>query len=118
VRLAVQFDDGTRQEQTRTFLFPLAEEDRVVRALAALLDGMSWSADAVGLSVALEQIQDVFAEQLTLFPLEDERRAKLREVQRYLAARFGRNCLRRAVLAQPGAPLPEWRVGWLDEAEP
>ena len=56
-------------------------------------------------------------EQLCLFPLEDERRLKLREVQRYLAARFGGNCLRRAVLAQPGAPLPEWRVGWLEEEE-
>ncbi len=118
VRLAVQLDDGTRQEQTRTFLFPLAEEDRVVRALSGLLDGMPWSAAAVGLSVILEQIQDVVAEQLALFPPEDERQAKLREVQRYLAARFGSNCLRRAVLAQPGAPLPEWRVGWLDEAEP
>ena len=117
-RLAVQFDDGTRQEQTRTFLFPLAEEDRVVRALAGLLEAMRWPAAATRLSVALEQIQDVVAEQLTLFPLEDERQAKLREVQRYLAARFGSNCLRRAVMAQPGAPLPEWRVGWLDEAEP
>jgi protein ImuB len=118
VRLAVQFDDGARQEQTRAFLLPLADEDRVMRALAGLLDGMPWPAAAVGLSVVLEQIQDVVAEQLTLFPLEDERRAKLREVQRYLAARFGSNCLRRAILAQPGAPLPEWRVGWLDEAEP
>jgi nucleotidyltransferase/DNA polymerase involved in DNA repair len=118
VRLAVEFDDGTRQEQTRTFLFPLADQDRVVRTLAGLLDGMRWSAAAAGLSVVLEQIQDVVAEQLTLFPLEDERQTKLREVQRYLAARFGSNCLRRAVLAQPGAPLPEWRVGWLDEAEP
>jgi nucleotidyltransferase/DNA polymerase involved in DNA repair len=118
VRLAVQFDDGTKQEQTRTFLFPLADEDRVVRALAGLLDGMRWSAAAAALSVVMEQIQDVVAEQLALFPLEDERQTKLREVQRYLAARFGSNCLRRAVLAQPGAPLPEWRVGWLDEAEP
>ena len=35
-------------------------------------------------------------------------------LDRYLAARFGANCLRRAVLAQPGAPLPEWRAGWLE----
>jgi hypothetical protein len=51
---------------------------------------------------------------LALFPLADERAGKLREVQRYLAARFGANSLRRAVMAQPGAPLAEWRVGWLD----
>jgi hypothetical protein len=35
-------------------------------------------------------------------------------VQRYLAARFGANRLRRAVMIQPGAPLPEWRTGWRD----
>jgi hypothetical protein len=68
--------------------------------------------------VTLAQVQEAVAEQLTLFPLQDEREAKLREVQRYLAARFGANTLRRAVLAQPGAPLPEWRVGWLDEGTP
>jgi hypothetical protein len=55
---------------------------------------------------------------LTLFPLQNERESKLQEVQRYLATRFGANCLRRAVLAQPGAPLPEWRVGWLEEGAP
>ena len=44
-------------------------------------------------------------------------RENLCQVQRYLATRFEAHRLRRAVLAQPGAPLPEWRVGWLDEEE-
>lgn len=57
-------------------------------------------------------------EQLTLFPAENERERKLREVQRYLAARFGANRLRRAILAQPNAPIPEWRAGWMDGEEP
>ena len=43
---------------------------------------------------------------------------KLEEVKRYLATRFGTSSLRRAVLSQPAAPLPEWRAGWLDENEP
>jgi hypothetical protein len=38
-------------------------------------------------------------------------------VQRYLAARFGVDRLRRVVLAQPGAPLPEWRVNWSGNEE-
>ena len=66
--------------------------------------------------MSLAQIQDAVAEQLTLFPLEDERAANLQEVERYLAARFGPSFkagrLRQAVMAQPGAPLPEWRVSW------
>jgi len=72
----------------------------------------------VALSVALEQIEDAAPEQLTLFPMYDERESKIQEVQRYLVTRFGANRLRRAVLAQPGAPLPEWRVSWQDGGEP
>jgi hypothetical protein len=131
VRLTVHFDDGDAQEQERVFLFPMANEDRVVEALTGLLDRIDWHpvpsgsvpansevggrTGASGLTVVLDQIQDASAEQLTLFPMEDEATTKLREVQRYLAARFGSHVLRRAVLAQPGAPLPEWRVGWVDE---
>jgi hypothetical protein len=77
---------------------------------------MSWQAAATALEVSLAQIQDAVAEQLTLFPLTDERSAKLQEVERYLATRFGPSFkagrLRQAMLAQPGAPLPEWRVSW------
>jgi nucleotidyltransferase/DNA polymerase involved in DNA repair len=123
VRLAVQFDDGSTQERERTFLLPVAGEDRVMGALGQLLDGMRWRSGAAGLSVTLAQIQDAVAEQLTLFPLGSGGEGTSRGVQpahcrRYLAARFGASRLRRAVLAQPGAPLPEWRVGWLDEGEP
>jgi nucleotidyltransferase/DNA polymerase involved in DNA repair len=122
VRLAVHFDDGSIQERERAFLFPVAEEERVVRTLGQLLDGMKWQAAATVLAVSLAQIQDAVAEQLALFPLENERGAKLREVERYLAARFGTSPLgggrlRRPVLAQPGAPLPEWRIGWQSENE-
>ena len=112
VRLAVHFDDGSAQERTRTFLFPASQEDLVVRAVEQLLVAIRWPAPAVALAVTLEQIQDAVPEQMALFPLADERENKLREVERYLAARFGANRLRRAVLAQPGAPLPEWRIGW------
>ena len=121
VRLSVRFEDGDTQERTRAFLFPVADEERVMRAMDQLLAGVSWQAAATALAVSLAQIQDAVAEQLTLFPLEDERNAKLREVERYLAARFGPSFtagrLRKAVMAQPGAPLPEWRVSWRDGEE-
>ena len=113
VRLTVRFDDDGAQNRERNFLLPVSEEGRVVRTMKQLLDGMRWQAAASALEVELGQIQDVVPEQLTLFPLEDEREGKLREVQRYLSARFGANHLRRAVMAQLGAPLPEWRTGWL-----
>jgi nucleotidyltransferase/DNA polymerase involved in DNA repair len=122
VRLTVRFESAFASERARSFLFPVSDEERMVRALEQLLDGMAWPAAATGLAVSLAQIQDAVAEQLTLFPLDgealaDERRQKLREVERYLAARFGAppfmsGWLRRPVLDQPGAPLPEWRVAW------
>ncbi len=125
VRLTVDFDDGSTQERARTFLFPTADEPIVVRILGQLLDGMRWYAHAVALAVALEHLQDVVVEQQSLFSVlgqaqgkaKDEREQKLQEVQRYLAARFGVNRLRWVVLSQPGAPLPEWRVGWLEGGE-
>jgi len=117
VRLEVRFEDSSVQAGERTFLLPVAEEGRVKRTLEQLLVGLRWQAAATGLAVTLAQIQDALAEQLTLFPLEAEN-TKLREVPRYLATRFGASHLRRAVLAQPGAPLPEWRVGWLPEGDP
>ena len=122
VRLAVQFDDGSEQERERTFLLPVSQEERMVRALDRLLDSLKWPSAATALTVHLGQIQDTAAEQLTLFPLENEAETRIHEVQRYLATRFRTPeavpCLRRAALVQPGAPLPEWRVGWLDEGAP
>ncbi len=135
-RLTVHFDDGSAQERERAFFVPAADEGRVVGAFERLLEGVGGQAcppasqnpdpsapqnpdpsqerwaGVTGLSIELEEIQDTVPEQLTLFPFQDERVGKLQEVQRYLANRFGANRLRRAVLAQPGAPLPEWRVSW------
>ena len=118
LRLAVQYDDGSTEEHTRGFVFPTAGEATIVRALEQLLLKMSWPAPATALNIALEQIQDAVIEQLCLFTTgsehEQKPRHELRQVQRYLAARFGAHCLRRAALIQPGAPLPEWRVGWME----
>jgi len=118
MHLVVRFDDGSVQERTRTFLSPTANKTQVMRVLGQLSDGMRWPGCITSLEVTLEQIQDAVAEQLPLFPLEDQRTQKLREVQRYLVARFGADRLRRVVLARPGAPLPEWRVSWLSEEGP
>jgi nucleotidyltransferase/DNA polymerase involved in DNA repair len=117
IRLTAWFENGDTQEKERAFLLPTSDDGRVLQALEGLLDGMRWQAGAAALSVALEQIQDTVPEQLTLFPLRDEQEGKLQEAQRYLVTRFGANHLRRAVLTQPGAPLPEWRASWQVEDE-
>lgn len=118
LRLTVHFANHSSQEQERVFLFPTAEEARVMLALEQLLGRMRWSAGATSFTVALERIQDAVVEQLPLIASEAERERKLREVQSYLAARFGANRLRRAILSQPAAPLPEWRIHWITAEEP
>lgn len=113
VRLTVYFADDSAQERERTLLFPTADEKRTVLVLGQLADGMQWHMGATALQVTLERIQDSLAEQLTLFPMQTEKEHKLLEVQSYLQARFGANRLRRAILANPAAPLPEWCANWL-----
>jgi DNA polymerase-4 len=114
IRLTVRFVDDSAQERERTLLFPTADEERTVLVLGQLVDGMQWHMGATALQVTLERIQDSLAEQLTLFPMQTEKELKLLEVQSYLQARFGANRLRRAILAHPTAPLPEWRANWLE----
>jgi hypothetical protein len=116
-RLGLRFEDGGLQETRHTFLSPTADAAHLLRVLGGLVDGLRWPGPAVGLQVTLEQIQDAVPEQLPLFALEDPRAEKLRQVERYLAQRFGTARLRRAVLSHPRAPLPEWRAGWLAEDE-
>jgi nucleotidyltransferase/DNA polymerase involved in DNA repair len=118
VRLTVRFVDDNAQERERTLLFPTADEERTVLVLGQLADGMQWRMGATALQVTLERIQDSLAEQLTLFPMQTEKELKLLEVQSYLQARFGANRLRRAILAYPAAPLPEWRTNWLSVPYP
>jgi hypothetical protein len=139
LRLCVQFDDGSTWEKTRAFLHPIAQDRPVLRTLGELLDGLQGQGhhndpDAGGTAVAisglvvtLEQIQDPVAEQLSLFSFSTT--TSFQEIQRYLASRFSPPGapgvssfegprLRRAVMSRPGAPLPEWRIDWLDEAGP
>jgi hypothetical protein len=117
LRLALEYENGETEEQVRVLLYPTAQEAAILGVLEQLAGKMSWPAPATALSIALEQIQDAVMEQLSLFTTADAREHKLREVQRYLTARFGANCLRRAALVQPGAPLPEWRVSWIEDVE-
>ena len=114
LRLTMRFDNGHTSVRTRTFVVPTSSASRLSGALEQLAFRGAWPAPLTALEVALEELQDAAGqmEQLSFLPGEDRRAEKLRQVQRYLTTRFGANCLRRAILSQPNAPLAEWRVGW------
>jgi nucleotidyltransferase/DNA polymerase involved in DNA repair len=115
LRLDIHFDDGHASASTRVFATPIAELRQLTDAAALLLDRVRWTASAVALHVALEEIQDAVVEQLMLFEVNRRQDAGLRQVQQYLVSRFGESPLKRAAVTHPGAPLPEWRVSWQSE---
>jgi protein ImuB len=116
LRLVIGLDDGRIVEKKRDWIFPVADQGLVERALADLLEDMRITARMAEVAVALEQIQDAVLQQLSLFPDPEEHNQKLQQIQSYLAARFGASRLWQAVLAHPAAPLAEWRIGsWQSE---
>jgi len=122
VRLVLSYEGGPALERRRAFLIPTADEMRLLDAVEELVPetcqvcpGPDRFGAITALEVALEELQDAASqmEQLSFLPGESNAEAdKLRQVQRYLATRFGASCLRRVILNHPRAPLAEWRVGW------
>jgi hypothetical protein len=90
--------------------------------LAAALDRLTWDEQpAVEITLTLGDIRDGPVQQLTLFDAslwsaEDgdarHNRAALRAVLDQLAARYGPDAFRMAILNNAGHPLPERRAGW------
>jgi nucleotidyltransferase/DNA polymerase involved in DNA repair len=129
VRLAVSYEEGPTVERARAFVTPMADEMRLLDAVEGLVlqtRQVCLEPDGFGpisaLEIALEELQDAVGqmEQLSFLPGENSAAEEsLRQVQRYLATRFGASCLRRAIVQHPQAPLAEWRVGWTtDDGRP
>jgi nucleotidyltransferase/DNA polymerase involved in DNA repair len=116
LRLVIGLDNGNTVERKRDFIFAVADQGLMERALQDLLDDMQITARVAEVSVTLEQIQDAVLQQLSLFPDPDTHRRKLQQIQSYLAARFGASRLWQATLIHPDAPLAEWRIAnWQNE---
>ena len=110
--LGLSFADAHDEEQKHVFLFPTAREERIMAIVENLLQRVQWRTGITGIKITFDKIRDMTANQLRLFPVEDDREIRLRQVQQQLAARFGSQCLRKAIMVQPLAPLPEWRIAW------
>jgi hypothetical protein len=127
VRLTIWYEEGPGRRsvarQERVFVAPVTDEARLLEAVEQLVPDKPDGSGAGGVSaleIALEDLQDATGshalwamEQLSFLPTGPAEAGddKLRPVQRYLAARFGASCLRRAIVLHPHAPLAEWRVG-------
>lgn len=110
--LAVTRGDGRTLPAAHVFPLPTAAAEPIRHALAALLDRLAWDGEgAAEVTLTLAGITDAPAGQLALFA-DPAPRAELAALLDRLAARFGSEAFRMAVLADPTHPLPERRVMW------
>lgn len=122
VRLVATRADGRVVAGGHVFPLPTAARETVRLGLAAALDRLTWDEQpAVEITLTLGDIRDGPVQQLTLFDAslwsaEDgdarHNRAALRAVLDQLAARYGPDAFRMAILNNAGHPLPERRAGW------
>jgi protein ImuB len=113
--LLVTRADGRAVPANHVFPQPTAAIETVRLGLAAALDRVAWDGQpATELTLTLGGITDAPGQQLALFDLSLDGRARLESTLRRLSARFSPGAFRLAVLADPDNPLPERRTGWQD----
>jgi hypothetical protein len=113
VVLAATRLDGRVASASYTFALPTAAAGSVRLGLEAALDRVAWDGQpAVEIVLTLAGITDRPGQQLTLFDLNPDSRARLQTILNRLAARFGSDAFRLAALTDPDSPLPERRTSW------
>jgi protein ImuB len=112
VALEVTRADGRVVPVSHTFSLPTAAVEPVRLAIEAALGRVAWEGEGVAeITLTLAGITDAPGEQLALFDEgEEDSRSRLSALLDRLAARFGPDAFRLAILADPGNPLPERRA--------
>ncbi len=109
LRVALQFEDGTSQEDGLIFSQPTFSRERITLNLGQLLQGIVYRCGVVGLEIVLSDITSETGKQLDLFVNRVEQKARLRGVLRNLMAKYGPDRFYQASLVDREARLPERR---------
>jgi DNA polymerase-4 len=109
LRVALQFEDGTSQEDGLVFSQPTFSRERIALNLGQLLQGIVYRCGVVGLEIVLGDLAPETGRQLDLFVNRVEQEARLRGVLRNLMAKYGPDRFYRASLVDREARLPESR---------
>ena len=91
---------------------PTADADAIERLLLARLEGASPPAAVERLELELAGVEPAIGQQLPLFVPQAARTAKLGWQLARLALTFGEDRVRKVVVTDPDAPLPERRWSW------
>jgi nucleotidyltransferase/DNA polymerase involved in DNA repair len=101
--------NGHRWERVLTFREPVADRDRLLRALAAKLDGVMLPAPAEALRLVLRDLCGEAGVQGSLFTAREKHRRGLGTALAQLRSRFGRALIMQIVEVEPWSRLPERR---------
>ena len=113
ILLQVTRADGRVITVAHTFPMPTAASEPVRLALASLLARMTWNRQgAAEIGLTLAGITDAPGQQLILFDVQDNSRARLTSLLDRLAARYGAEAFRLASLADPDHLLLERRAAF------
>ena len=110
--LAITRADRRTISVKHTFPMPTAAGSSVKLALDRVLGRVSWNGEgATDVRLTLGDITDAPPQQLSLLDMPTPRETLTATLEQ-LAARYGPDVFRLAVLTEPDHPLPERRVSW------
>jgi len=112
--LALTLDGGGRWERRLTLHEPTADGDRLLRLLAARLDGASFPAAVEALTLVLHDLCGETGLQGSLFTSRGRQLPELRTALAQLCARFGRPAVQTIVGVEPWSRLPERQYALID----
>jgi nucleotidyltransferase/DNA polymerase involved in DNA repair len=107
--LSLALSNDHRWERTLTFREPVADQNRLLRALAAKLDGVTLPAAAETLILGLRDLCAETGVQGSLFSAREKRRVGLETALAQVRSRFGRALIMQVVEVEPWSRLPERR---------
>jgi nucleotidyltransferase/DNA polymerase involved in DNA repair len=113
IRLAILRSDRRIVSVGHTFPLPTAAFQTIRLALGSALEQAPWDGEAAAdIILTLADITDAPVHQLSLLDTPPTPREVLAATLERLAARFGPDTFRMAVLSDPTHPLPERRANW------
>jgi DNA polymerase-4/protein ImuB len=107
--LSLALSNDHHWERMLTFREPVADQNRLLRALAAKLDGVTLPAAAEALILGLRDLCAETGVQGSLFSAREKRRAGLETALAQVRSRFGRALITQVVEVEPWSRLPERR---------
>jgi DNA polymerase-4/protein ImuB len=112
--LSLALSNGHHWERVLTFREPTADGERMLRALAARLDGVVFPAAVEAVRLALRDLCGETGVQGCLFTARGRQMQELRAALEQLRSRFGHPSVMKIVGVEPWSRIPERQYALID----